>query len=100
HTRSKRDWSSDVCSSDLSDGDEIDIEAADGCENAHEAFEGYQDLSNEVSASASVQGVLEFWVSDLPQTLTYSPVDEPNIFVWSEIGRASCRERVWVTEDV
>ena len=66
-----------------SDGDEIDIEAADGCENAHEAFEGYQDLSNEVSASASVQGVLEFWVSDLPQTLTYSPVDEPNIFVWS-----------------
>ena len=68
---------------ETSDGDEIDIEAADGCENAHEAFEGYQDLSNEVSEGASVQGVLEFWVSDLPQTLTYSPVDEPNNFAWS-----------------
>src|SRR5699024_10937772 len=68
---------------ETTEGDEIDIEAADGSENAQEAFEGYQNLSNEVSEGASVQGVLEFWVSTLPQTLTYSPVDEPNNVAWS-----------------
>ena len=79
---------------ETSDGDEMNIEAADGCENVHEDLEGYQDFSKKISEGATVQGVLEFWVSDLPQTLTYSPANDPNNFVWgvpelTEVGETS-----------
>src|SRR5205809_423475 len=54
HTRCSRDWSSDVCSSDL--------------------------------------GVVAEGVSAYPQIVTAQMVEN---FLGGEIGRASCRERVW-----
>src|SRR5437868_14392624 len=62
HTRSKRDWSSDVCSSDLTYGS---------------------------------SGVRRAWKARCALRASCSPRS------WTgtddEIGRASCRERVWVS---
>src|SRR5699024_11680444 len=83
HTRSKRDWSSDVCSSDLPRLEEIDVEAEPdrwlGFDRV-EPGEAWTDMSVFVArlhqaelrerGRAAVEG--------------------------KEIGRASCRERVWV----
>src|SRR5699024_12067870 len=79
HTRSKRDWSSDVCSSDLAvvgDGASADVvKAADqvddgGLPGAGGAHEG------NLLARLGVE-------ADLVQ------------YLFVQIGRASCRERVW-----
>src|SRR5699024_12099862 len=63
HTRSKRDWSSDVCSSDLSLG----------------------EITTSYSAVV---------ISPKLATLTVS-INSANIFPSSQIGRASCRERMY-----
>src|SRR5437762_3657471 len=85
HTRYIGDWSSDVCSSDLADQigllDEryfMYCEDMDWCYRAHEAgwssmyFPGAQ-IIHEVGRSSDL----------LPRRMI-------------EIGRASCRERVWI----
>src|SRR5699024_11448765 len=85
HTRSKRDWSSDVCSSDLYAKD--------------------RELSGSRSfASAGICSVLEFaliwpvvgrqWANQGVIATLFDNVCGPS---GDEIGRASCRERVWVS---
>src|SRR5699024_12135872 len=74
HTRSKRDWSSDVCSSDLK---------AHICHVSHPAvakkIKAAQDEGYDITAETCTH------------YLTFT--DEDVI----KIGRASCRERVWVS---
>src|SRR5438067_5669355 len=85
HTRSKRDWSSDVCSSDLgpdsreayavnvtSEGAEIRANSSAGL------FYGVQTLLQLVEGSGAEAAFPEAEIRDWP----------------SQIGRASCRERV------
>src|SRR5438067_2330920 len=76
HTRSKRDWSSDVCSSDLAPAWFIDVVA--GLRASAKAFRHDKDL---VLASPKAGQVLIV-------PLTYHQ------FFDQKIGRASCRERV------
>src|SRR5690606_40445268 len=85
HTRFSRDWSSDVCSSDL-------IQAASEAvlEYLKDAAEDFLDeqgapISGEVPARVqwATIALVGYWVR--------SPDANPD-----EIGRASCRGRVWI----
>src|SRR5699024_11381228 len=77
HTRSKRDWSSDVCSSDL------------------KKFE--LDPKKRVLQTALLRVELELLelhqIEDLGR-LGDLPLDH-GVSLLTKIGRASCRERVW-----
>src|SRR5690606_40497042 len=70
HTRFSRDWSSDVCSSDLSMA-----QAADG------------KLFTDEGLPTGGPGWDEIDFPDFGQE---------KVFALEEIGRASCRERVWI----
>src|SRR5699024_11538824 len=93
HTRSKRDWSSDVCSSDL--GMTIDYKTAkqvtvnvDGEENIyHTTEETVEDLFIDHNLAISNH-------DDLSHKLDDTLKEGMTIDVTKEIGRASCRERV------
>src|SRR5699024_12000210 len=87
HTSSKRDWSSDVCSSDLSLNDS--------------QFDGLDiSLLVESFKEFSIGGVLLFILSTpiILVTLVMKNYVPTIIFTVVKIGRASCRERVlfWV----
>src|SRR5438132_11158805 len=71
HTRSLCDWSSDVCSSDL--GERLRV----GGEIARAAAQTFTKVSLEMGGK---NANLVFADADLDE----------------EIGRASCRERVWI----
>src|SRR5699024_12654580 len=77
HTRSKRDWSSDVCSSDLY---LFTFLMATGYEQVR-SITAY--LAGDIEASKRVE-------LDLPET----GVCSVNL---QKIGRASCRERVYIS---
>src|SRR2546421_4246045 len=79
HTRSDRDWSSDVCSSDLADVPEID---AEGAQLAVQMRALHADALGELSHLAVTQQQLLLQVGAL------------ELLARLEIGRASCRERV------
>src|SRR5438067_2937634 len=76
HTRSKRDWSSDVCSSDL----RLRLERRNlrfGCSDLDVARAGAQVATTE---------------SQIPALQT-----QATAAAHRQIGRASCRERVWTS---
>src|SRR5699024_12137723 len=87
HTRSKRDWSSDVCSSDLmfrrgQHQETIEVPALYGLRRRTQEVEVYDDIVLMVATKP----------------------DEParkkrKIAAW-QIGRASCRERVYIGKKV
>src|SRR5699024_11687010 len=79
HTRSKRDWSSDVCSSDL--------------DGAHDALQAGANGSAIRLVHTNVEDVARIAAEKLAlmQSLVQHALDEAEQLV--EIGRASCRER-------
>src|SRR5699024_11298332 len=85
HTRSKRDWSSDVCSSDL-----IGAGLQDGHRFPHGGAGG-DDVLDDNDAVAVLGGVAHC-AAALAVVLHLFAVEEIGLI---EIGRASCRERVW-----
>src|SRR5699024_11822782 len=84
HTRSKRDWSSDVCSSDLD-------------ENEGSADEG-QTGDDIAAAFATPQSRSEhrFRVATYVLSVCLVILVGSNLYL-SQIGRASCRERVGIS---
>src|SRR5207245_6752921 len=89
HTRCYRDWSSDVCSSDLSPAD-VYLEKKEA-----------QDKAAAKQAADSQQPAAAKPVSPSPAPLLSNPKtleDADRMIAWEkrdiEIGRASCRERV------
>src|SRR5699024_11471990 len=93
HTRSKRDWSSDVCSSDLeqniyfNDTNEGTIEL-DGGTGEEIITYTVNIRSNDSNCSSDLLRTFEFVT---PKRNPYSGL----LACEGEIGRASCRERVW-----
>src|SRR5699024_11936462 len=96
YTRSKRDWSSDVCSSDLEEM--LDLSAN------HEDFVEYQDYSKDIedlvdkierpSKMNALLQLVDQIVSESKTAIVWC------IFIrtmYKQIGRASCRERVEIT---
>src|SRR5207249_6859113 len=85
HTRSKRDWSSDVCSSDLFRA-ALDRVLAALAEQIARDGEGARKL---------VEIVVEGAVSKRSaRRIALSIANSPLVKTAIEIGRASCRERV------
>src|SRR5699024_11500853 len=82
HTRSKRDWSSDVCSSDLLAGQLEKVEAPDKT-----TIYTYDEVGNRNSMDEYFESEQSFETSD-------SIDSEAEGMVQYKIGRASCRERV------
>src|SRR5690606_39743049 len=97
HTRFSRDWSSDVCSSDLEKQlvavqATLDGEAAERTRLAKDLHDGL----------GSMLSLVKF---NLPQVTGEAAVLESidvsrfrKAIGMLEIGRASCRERVWVAD--
>src|SRR5699024_11583505 len=93
HTRSKRDWSSDVCSSDLK------------YEFTHSTFanywrRGHRNLpavlvSNQMAISTTEMLVADLEQADFKNCIIYGSNQQE--LVLEKIGRASCRERGTVT---
>src|SRR5699024_11751580 len=87
HTRSKRDWSSDVCSSDLVTAHfytdmgllTCDYELGEDLTNLFNALSGFARTRYFHKLHTSPDGIRDF----INQKI--------------EIGRASCRERVWIS---
>src|SRR5699024_12174083 len=89
HTRSKRDWSSDVCSSDLAEGIRQAVTGADIViiltewqEIKEFPLEEYKKLMNEPV------------IFDGRNCFTLKEAENSGVEYHSKIGRASCRERV------
>src|SRR5699024_11318399 len=76
HTRSKRDWSSDVCSSDLHWGCRFGDEIPLFCQESLLYLEKFVALARAISERYF------FWI----------------FFSYSQIGRASCRESVFISD--
>src|SRR5699024_11363007 len=85
HTRSKRDWSSDVCSSDLTLGLHFDLTVP----LARYVLEHQNDL---VFPLRRFQ-IQKVWRGERPQEGRFREFYQADLDV-IEIGRASCRERV------
>src|SRR5699024_11715310 len=87
HTRSKRDWSSDVCSSDLGY-----VQAAPGDDVAFTHFSldmtYFEARGHHYMVWAEKPGSSNLGIAEV------DPDDPTQLTSDSEIGRASCRERV------
>src|SRR5690606_40099509 len=88
HTRFSRDWSSDVCSSDLAVVDT-------GIQPDHEF------LAKNIYVPGHKASKTHFGVDFSTGKMTYTPEDQHGhgTHVAGKIGRASCRERVEISED-
>src|SRR5690606_39926374 len=90
HTSFSRDWSSDVCSSDLTErllaiAEQVKGAAKD--DSAKLAWRGTAEHPAPVEARLShalVHGITDFITADTEEC-------------WQQIGRASCRDRVTMT---
>src|SRR5207245_8479669 len=98
HTRCYRDWSSDVCSSDLV--------AIDSVEDLERLFHGIPldrvSTSMTINASAAILLAMYIVVGEeqgVPLTKLQGTLQNDILKEYIEIGRASCRERVQSTTD-
>src|SRR5206468_4911011 len=88
HTRSDRDWSSDVCSSDLGDN-QIQLRLTDA--NGQRV----RDLTITVPAAGTMQDLLDALNNNSTGVGLYGQF---SLDANGQIGRASCRERVEIAE--
>src|SRR5207253_6468103 len=95
HTSWPRDWSSDVCSSDLAVGPSV----ARGRDTAmlreildRTAERVEKDLGSEPEVQADLNYTLGSTYGDLGEAQEAEPILQRAV---EEIGRASCRGRVW-----
>src|SRR5206468_6711910 len=88
HTRSDRDWSSDVCSSDLSGrgSGQVSLQTRSGTNQFHGA--GFVFNRNSALAAS------DFFANQKGTKPTYINRNQFGGRLGGQIGRASCRERV------
>src|SRR5438876_8530791 len=95
HTRWTGDWSSDVCSSDLDQAAELDGRAIDRLEHLVRGSVGVLvDRLPFVTLLLRVRGNTKVERAALARRREFDRLVTE--LVKQEIGRASCRERVWV----
>src|SRR5438874_5556894 len=94
HTRSLRDWSSDVCSSDLC-GRRPGACPADRVDRRH-GEERPPPLPGVPDGGTAGEGIAASKPVDRVQHAVRSGPLQSRAGSGREIGRASCRERVWV----
>src|SRR5207249_8826440 len=94
-TRSKRDWSSDVCSSDLPGWGPFDALRLTFELNAEsDTLEGLADVPLVRAARRLDLHYGYFLHTDQPPEVMTAAGQEPSLREMRQIGRASCRERV------
>src|SRR5690606_40946184 len=91
HTRFSRDWSSDVCSSDLMIGGIVDVEYTNTSDPLDPAFIYQWDYKEDV-VSVEETGT-EIGGMFFDRKLQYSSDKQRDITLTVKIGRASCREK-------
>src|SRR5690606_40024289 len=84
HTRFSRDWSSDVCSSDLLEGGVAETVVSGALLRVFQALIGGADRL-ETRFRIRAAGIL------------VRVVAHRELAIGRQIGRASCRERVWIS---
>src|SRR5207302_2458426 len=90
HTRFSRDWSSDVCSSDLEEGMKV-------IRDIRTIYNNYGFLTQILAASIrSPYHIVEAALAGADVATVPFAVIEKMLFHPLKIGRASCRERVEV----
>src|SRR5207249_7215981 len=94
-TRSKRDWSSDVCSSDLESADLIDYY----CQELEDANGFVRQMAKVTAVERNIDALRPYGVFaciapfNFPLALS-TGMSAAALMTGNEIGRASCRERV------
>src|SRR5206468_6187593 len=88
HTRSDRDWSSDVCSSDLETTSVLQLAA----HSAALAVPPEGELALHYRTTGRVERVPFRFEPPTAAPMLFLPSQEPGIWLPLEIGRASCRE--------
>src|SRR5690606_40884092 len=94
HTRFSRDWSSDVCSSDLNSVININVPDRPYAEltGIEVTRLGHRQRSDNPVQTINPRGKECYWISAAGEVADAGPGTD---FHAIEIGRASCRERVW-----
>src|SRR5699024_12070117 len=92
HTRSKRDWSSDVCSSDLI------LKGTNGRKSYQSSstnveLSGTGQVEEETTDGSDVYLTLDSRLQTYLETLMTEVYEKHEPTSMTEIGRASCRER-------
>nr|WP_282101626.1 hypothetical protein [Corynebacterium callunae] len=64
------------------EGYAVQFSPAFSCEDPSTAMEGYQPFDTSIIAGQKARGVLEFWATDLPETITLTEPYEPVDYVW------------------
>lgn len=60
----------------------IEIAPAFNCNQPQEGMDDYQSFNNPVSEGQKARGVLEFWVADIPDKLSFTEPYEPLTWLW------------------
>src|SRR5207249_8319676 len=96
---SKRDWSSDVCSSDLSTSNPLVYAAGDCADTEAPALTPVAGYEGRIVAANLLEGNHQTARYDaIPSVIfTLPPLARVGLREDEEIGRASCRERVEVS---
>src|SRR5699024_12110197 len=94
HTRSKRDWSSDVCSSDLQT-----VDSEKRLEQPQQKESGqFRDLRWNDALAAGASAIRNAITEGGPESVAViggARLTNEAAYAWAkQIGRASCRERV------
>src|SRR5690606_40381465 len=96
HTRFSRDWSSDVCSSDLPKFNAISVAGAHFRDaGANAVQEMAFTLADGVTYCDTVIERGRMTIDQFAPQISFFFYTHGDFF--EEIGRASCRERVWIT---
>src|SRR5207245_6807831 len=92
HTRCYRDWSSDVCSSDLR------LRVVDAEEATPYLFTTIRELRRELNGRTALIGFAGAPYTVASYLIEGRPTRDFARVKAMKIGRASCRERVWIGE--
>src|SRR5690606_40972307 len=94
HTRFSRDWSSDVCSSDLEPYDNAGLLVGSPDDDVSHALLSLD--CTEAVVDEAIELGCDVIISHHPIVFSGLKRFNGRTYVEREIGRASCRERVWI----
>ena len=65
------------------EGYTVEVTPAYPCNYPNDGMDGYQWFDNPIDEGQKARGVLEFWVADMPEKLSYAEPYEPITYVWA-----------------
>lgn len=77
----------------------IEVTPAFACNPEYDDMEGFQGFDNPIDEGQKARGVLEFWVADVPEKLSFTEPYEPLTWVW-EVPESDISKGENATEQV